>query len=360
MIDLESPLQHFVRNGDPLISAIVPSYNKAHYLEEAVQSILDQNYSSIEILIVNDGSPDHTDEVATTLIGKYPGTVRLINKTNGGISDARNYGIEQARGRLILTLDGDDAIAPGFIENGLRTMRETGVNLVTSNVQIVGKSPGEWTPNPYEQYALRYDNSIPTLVLYDRKFWELTGGYRTAFPFVEDWDFFINCTRFGLVVHRIQEKLFRYRSSDDGLASIFQDCYKFCLSLVMTSNDDLYSIEEVHGAHSILKQMPERWVTRFNQQQKLHPEQWLLYFWTGLAAEGRNDFQEAINDYSVACSLTRFQSWQPLFRLGEILSRTDKRLQAIDLLHRVRILRADNNRLVQQQLNALTQSTTTH
>ena len=94
---------------NPLISVIVPCYNQAQYLDECLQSVLDQTYQNWECIIVNDGSPDHTEEVANKWLEKDP-RFRYIDKENGGLSSARNAGLKEAKGEWIQFLDCDDKI----------------------------------------------------------------------------------------------------------------------------------------------------------------------------------------------------------------------------------------------------------
>lgn len=94
---------------NPLISVIVPCYNQAQYLDECLQSVLDQTYTDWECIIVNDGSPDHTEEVAKKWLEKDP-RFRYIDKENGGLSSARNAGLKEAKGEWIQFLDSDDKI----------------------------------------------------------------------------------------------------------------------------------------------------------------------------------------------------------------------------------------------------------
>ena len=99
----------------PKISIIVPCYNQAQYLDECLQSVLDQTYQDWECIIVNDGSPDNTEEVAKKWVEKDRRFIYLL-KENGGVSSARNFGIEKANGEWILPLDGDDKIAEKYLE----------------------------------------------------------------------------------------------------------------------------------------------------------------------------------------------------------------------------------------------------
>ena len=85
-----------------LVSIIVPCYNQVHYLEESVQSCIDQTYPNIEIIIINDGSTDNTEEIALLLQKKYPKKIQVILQKNTGLSEARNNAIKQSTGTYIL------------------------------------------------------------------------------------------------------------------------------------------------------------------------------------------------------------------------------------------------------------------
>jgi glycosyltransferase involved in cell wall biosynthesis len=96
----------------PLFSIVVPCYNYAHTLERAVASVLDQGCDDFELIIVNDGSPDATDDVVLSLEQQYPNRFRYIKQRNGGPAAARNAGIRASRGDFLLFLDADDALVP--------------------------------------------------------------------------------------------------------------------------------------------------------------------------------------------------------------------------------------------------------
>lgn len=93
----------------PLISVIIPCYNQAQYLDECLQSVLDQTYPNWECIIVNDGSPDNTEDIALQWTDKDDRFLYL-NKENGGLSSARNAGLENAKGDWIQFLDCDDTL----------------------------------------------------------------------------------------------------------------------------------------------------------------------------------------------------------------------------------------------------------
>jgi glycosyltransferase involved in cell wall biosynthesis len=95
----------------PGISVIIPAYNYAHYLPHAIASVLAQGYPHFELIIVDDGSTDHTAAV----VARYPAPVRYLHQTNAGLPAARNTGIRAAQFPLLCFLDADDALAPGLL-----------------------------------------------------------------------------------------------------------------------------------------------------------------------------------------------------------------------------------------------------
>ena len=122
---------------DNLVSIIVPCYNQAQYLEEALQSVLDQTYTNWECIIVNDGSPDHTEEIAKKWVNSDLRFVYL-NKENGGLSSARNLGLDNAKGNYIQFLDSDDVLDSTKLELSLEICMKYGCEhtIVISNFRM--------------------------------------------------------------------------------------------------------------------------------------------------------------------------------------------------------------------------------
>ena len=106
---------------DPCLSIIVPVYQVAPYLEKCVASILGQTFSDFEVLLVDDGSTDGSGAICDALVQK-DARVRVIHKENGGVSSARNIGLDAARGRYIGFVDADDWIEPAFYEKLVRNL----------------------------------------------------------------------------------------------------------------------------------------------------------------------------------------------------------------------------------------------
>ena len=98
-----------------MISIIIPAYNSAAFIGETIENILSQSYSDVEIIVVNDGSTDDTSGIVSGLSEDNPGKIRLIEKENGGVSSARNLGLESAKGEFVLFQDADDLYADGAL-----------------------------------------------------------------------------------------------------------------------------------------------------------------------------------------------------------------------------------------------------
>ena len=117
-----------------ILSITIPSYNVEKYIDKCVQSMLvDSILDDIEILIVNDGSKDSTPEIAQGYVDKYPQTVRLINKENGGHGSTINAGIREATGKYFKVVDGDDWLNTEKLEGFLALLKEREEDVIASN-----------------------------------------------------------------------------------------------------------------------------------------------------------------------------------------------------------------------------------
>lgn len=195
-----------------LISVIIPCYNVGPYLGETLESVLAQTYANWECVIVNDGSPDNTHEVALKWEKKDSRFIYL-KLENGGVERARNKGIEIAAGEYILPLDGDDKLAPTFLEKTLQVFREQpDTMLVYSLVELFEAQEGIWELKEFSLPNLALENMIVCTALYRKKEWERTGGYDGKVKYhLEDWELWINMLKDGGKVVRINEPLFFYR-----------------------------------------------------------------------------------------------------------------------------------------------------
>lgn len=108
----------------PLVSVIVPVFNVEEYLNDCVNSILNQTYKNIEVILVDDGSTDNSDKVCD-LLGLKNNKVKVFHNDNHGVSYTRNYAIRMAEGKYILPVDGDDIIADTYVEKAVSILEKT-------------------------------------------------------------------------------------------------------------------------------------------------------------------------------------------------------------------------------------------
>lgn len=122
-----------------LISVIVPVYKVEECLDKCVRSIVEQTYSNLEIILVDDGSPDRCGAMCDEWAEK-DSRIRVIHKENGGLSDARNAGLKIATGNLISFIDSDDWIDPKFLEFLLEAMESQNAQIAACAVELVDES----------------------------------------------------------------------------------------------------------------------------------------------------------------------------------------------------------------------------
>ena len=123
------------------VSIIIPCYNVERYVEKCINSICEQTYKELEIIPVNDGSKDNTLEILQTLAAKDT-RINIVNKDNTGVSAARNSGLEAANGDYVVFVDGDDYLAPDYVEYMMKLARTANADFCMSkNCFIQEKEP---------------------------------------------------------------------------------------------------------------------------------------------------------------------------------------------------------------------------
>lgn len=194
------------------VSVIIPCYNQAGFLSETLDSVLSQTYPNWECVIVNDGSPDNTEEIAKDYCEKDP-RFHYVFQNNQGVSSARNLGIKVSTGCFVLPLDGDDIIAPEYIEKALACFAENPeTKLVYSKANQFGIINGYWDLPEYTYDSFIWANCIYCTAMFKRSDYDKTIGYNPNMIYGnEDWDFWLSLLSKNDIVHRIDEVLFYYR-----------------------------------------------------------------------------------------------------------------------------------------------------
>lgn len=175
------------------ISVVVPCYNQAQYLSDALQSVFEQSYSNWECIVVNDGSTDNTRDIASEWCNK-DSRFRYIEKENGGVADARNKGIRLAKGDWILPLDGDDIIAKDYLKLAVDIiLKKPDTGIIYCKANLFGAQEGYWDLPAFNIKELLIKNQIFNCAFFKKEDWERIGGYDTDMVYGrEDWEFWIN------------------------------------------------------------------------------------------------------------------------------------------------------------------------
>ena len=139
MIKAEIQQQTIPADTPPLVSVIIPAYNAAKYIGEALNSVFDQTCRSHESIVINDGSPD-TVELERELQA-YRGTLQYIKQDNRGAAAARNAGLRCARGEYVAFLDADDRWLPNFLEEQIQFLKINNADFVFSDALLFGETP---------------------------------------------------------------------------------------------------------------------------------------------------------------------------------------------------------------------------
>lgn len=172
------------------VSVIIPMYNYGQYLDEAIQSVLNQTVKAHEIICVSDGAIDNSVEIAK----KYP--VIIVEKENGGLSSARNAGIKVATGKYIMSFDSDDILRPQALEKHLELAGED--KIVTLPLLAFGSENYTARPKVATINILLKTNCIYSNSLFSKKMWEKVGGFdenmRSGW---EDREFWLRCLGAG-------------------------------------------------------------------------------------------------------------------------------------------------------------------
>ncbi len=175
-----------------LVSVVIPCFDQAHYLDQAIESVLAQTYPHLEIVVIDDGSPDNASAVAA----RYPG-VRHVRQENGGVAAARNAGVRSTNGDFLIFLDADDRLLPNAVEVGLRSLREhpespaaIGWYCLTAqdgSALAVGER-SDVEPDPYGELLKMNWAGFPGRAIYRRSVFEHVKGFDGGVSPAEDYD----------------------------------------------------------------------------------------------------------------------------------------------------------------------------
>ena len=205
----------------PKFSIIIPCYKQAHFLGEALESVCNQTFSDWEVIVVDDGSPDNTVEVANEWIAR-DNRIRLISQPNSGLSAARNRGINAALGKYITLLDADDKYGPIFLQSVYINL-EQGFELIVTGYTYFNTSGSihrEVTLSAYLNFRDILSNNLfpPVSVAFKKEVLFKTKYFDTTLKSAEDWDLWIRMYRCGISLAVIPDSLVYYRISENSMS----------------------------------------------------------------------------------------------------------------------------------------------
>lgn len=204
------------------VSIIIAAYGQEEYLADAIDSAIHQTVPC-EVIVVNDGSPDHTKEIAEAYRDAWG--IKVIHQVNKGLASARNTGIMNAAGDVILPLDSDDILYDTCVEKMLKVFEETDADIVAPSMKCFGESEETviiMSEPKIEDF--RISNRIPYASAIKKEALLECGGYQPRMVFgYEDYALWFDLLSRGKKIVGIQEPLLLYRTKE---RSMWKDAIK--------------------------------------------------------------------------------------------------------------------------------------
>ena len=217
-----------------LVSVIIPCYNQAQYLDDALSSVLNQTYANWECIIVNDGSTDNTEEIANKWC-ELDSRFKYVYKKNGGLSSARNFGLRNASGKYVQFLDSDDLIKPEKFSEQLKDLDESEISISDYFSFIDGTNDA--APHRYLSPFLsevdykkeiildwEYRKSIPChSVLFERRLIDENKlSFNENLPNHEDWVFWVKLFYYSKSIKNNKNEFAFYRIHNRSMSVDFK------------------------------------------------------------------------------------------------------------------------------------------
>ena len=306
------------------ISVIIPVYNVYDYLRETIESVVNQDigFKNIELILMNDGSPDNSEEICLEYKEKYPDNVIYVKKENSGVSDTRNKGMEYATGEYIHFLDSDDKISKNFYRVGYNFMKKHNVKLCFYRIRQFDAKTSlhnlDWKFKGKKDRVVDYrtepmnPNYYVTATLYESELAKSV-KYDTKLKISEDFKYLCDLIVKSPVVGHISSALFYYRRRKGETSAIQtakqkltyyvdtpERCFQYLLDLgkeypelkaylqIAVANDIIWRMTEVDFTsiteeqrktymakiHSLLDQIDDNYITCLHQVKAPHDWKW--------------------------------------------------------------------------------------
>ena len=327
----------------PFFSIVMAAYNQGAYIDETVKSVAAQSYERWELIIVNDGSSDDSWAKASNLMDKYgKRRIRLINKRNGGLADARNVGMRYARGDWLCMLDSDDLLARDYLSRAAELVEEEhgdggyiatttsgghtgtgGVDIIPGCMRNFDAVSSDWCfPEGFSIVGVSHWNKFHASVLMKADLMRKVGGYDPGIPWgLEDWNFWLNAAKFNPIVRFVPEITFYYRhhKGTSMRKKMFAAYLEQTKAMVRTNHVELYEPVQLLHDHETIENMHDDTLKELEKKMQKFPLQPMPYFWRALRRTKKMEYEEAIDDLKIALNLTTSEKrykWQMYYRLA--------------------------------------------
>lgn len=232
------------------VTVVIACFNYGQYLEETVSSALGQRGGAPSVIVVDDGS---TDPVTRDVLARLPAQVRVIEQRNAGVCAARNRGIFASTSPFVIVLDADDRLPPdalGLLRPPLE--RDSSLGFTYGLTRFFGDWQGLLRMPPYDPYQLLHRHTIGLSALVRREVFEVAGGFDPAFPYLEDWELWVNALAHGWRGRRVEAVTFEYRKHGAGKHSGDRRRYREVYRAMRRKHRALYARRDEFAGESAM------------------------------------------------------------------------------------------------------------
>ncbi|WP_293883767.1 MULTISPECIES: glycosyltransferase family 2 protein [unclassified Sphingobacterium] len=194
-----------------LVSIIIPAYNVEKTVKETLESVVNQIYKSLEVIVVDDGSTDATFDIISEFAREYS-NMKVFSKNNEGLPATRNYGFQFVSGEYLLFLDADDKLDITYVSSCIEQFRKNNkLDIVYTQTQFFERETGIFDLAAYSKQTILRTNCFTATAMMKSHNFKLIGLYDTNLKFAEDWEMWIRMTQHFDNVYKINKPLFYYR-----------------------------------------------------------------------------------------------------------------------------------------------------
>jgi len=206
----------------PKVSVYIPAYNAIEYIQEAIESALNQTYTDLEIVVVNDGSTDSTGEFLNEIYGSHP-RVSVLHQENSGISAASNKAIHHCKGEYILQLDSDDALLPEATEMLVSVLEKNDIGFVYGDAYLTdqtGNAYGKaYSWSMFDRFKLLDGMMVHHPRMFRKRDFNRLSGFDTSLSNAVDYDLFLKLSEIADGYH-LQTPLYLYRQHNTNTSKV--------------------------------------------------------------------------------------------------------------------------------------------